>query len=385
MNGTRTADRSAASRRARHLAALLLILAVQFGLFEAGLRLWGHSEAAPAFQGLFEDDLHAGYRLKPHARVRFTTAEFDTDIRINGSGVRDDEEIGPKTHDERRIVLLGDSLVLSVQVPFSQTFGELLERRLNARAATERYRVINAGVQGYGPVEELLFFRSLVPRLQPDLVIHTVFVGNDAEEAVRSAPRLAGDGRAAPRAAVETIATRTRRVVRRSMVLQILRLRVASATERFRGTLSPPEAPLQSYAAAPAPRIVEGLALTRQCVAEVAAAAAAAGARTAIALMPARFQVDDADYGRLREAVAAAGGDLRRDAASERFDQALADLPLPRVDLLPSLRAALPGPDLFFQETVHLTPRGHVVVAEALDRFIMEHRLLTPGLPPPAR
>jgi hypothetical protein len=130
---------------------------------------------------------------------------------------------------------------------------------------------------------------------------------------------------------------------------------------------------------------VEGLALTRQCVAEVAAAAAAAGARTGIALMPARFQVDDADYGRLREAVAAAGGDLRRDAASERFDQALADLPLPRVDLLPSLRAALPGTDLFFQETVHLTPRGHVVVAEALDRFIMEHRLLTPGLPPPAR
>ena len=31
---------------------------------------------------------------------------------------------------------------------------------------------------------------------------------------------------------------------------------------------------------------------------------------------------------------------------------------------------ALPGPDLFFQETVHLTPRGHEVVAAALDRFI---------------
>ena len=31
-------------------------------------------------------------------------------------------------------MLLGDSLVLSVQVPFAQTFGELLERRLNADA-----------------------------------------------------------------------------------------------------------------------------------------------------------------------------------------------------------------------------------------------------------
>jgi hypothetical protein len=65
-----------------------------------------------------------------------------------------------------------------------------------------------------------------------------------------------------------------------------------------------------------------------------------------------------------------------RDGASQRFDAALATLPLPRIDLLTALRAALPGPDLFFQQTVHLTPRGHVVVADALDRFIEEQQLL---------
>ena len=101
-----------------------------------------------------------GYRLKPGARVRFATAEFDTALAVNSSGVRDDDEIGAKTPDERRIVILGDSLVMAVQVPFQQTFGELLERRLNATQSRYRYRVINAGVQGYGPVEELL----LLPR-----------------------------------------------------------------------------------------------------------------------------------------------------------------------------------------------------------------------------
>ena len=169
------------------------------------------------------------------------------------------------------------------------------------------------------------------------------------------------------------------------MVLQLLRLRVMSATGRFRGTLAAPEAPLQSYAAEPDARIAEGLRISAQCIREIAALATAAGARTAIALMPARFQVDDADYGRLRDVVSAAGGNLRRDGATERFDRALADLPLPRVDLLPALRAALPGPDLFFQETVHLTPRGHAVVAETLDRFIDEHHLLTADAPPPPR
>jgi lysophospholipase L1-like esterase len=373
-----------ASHRARHRAAFGLILLAQFGVFEVALRTWGHSEAAPAFQGLFIYP-ETGYRLNPNARVRFTTSEFDTEIRINGSGIRDDDEIGPKAPDERRIVLLGDSLVLSVQVPFSQTFGELLERRLNADPSPYRYRVINAGVQGYGPVEELHFFESMAATLQPDLVIETIFVGNDAEEASRTGSRLKAGGAAPPLGVRDTVATQFRRLVRRSMVLQLLRLRVVSATARFQGLLTAPEPPLQSYAASPAPRIAEGLAITRQCVRDIAAVAASRGASTAIALMPARFQVDDADYGRLKEAVTAAGGELQRDAASERFAAALAELPLPRVDLLPALRRALPGPDLFFQETVHLTPRGHEVVAEALYRFIEEQHLGTPAPARPSR
>ena len=108
----------------------------------------------------------------------------------------------------------------------------------------------------------------------------------------------------------------------------------------------------------------------------MAADAAAAGARTAVVLMPARFQVDDADYGRLREAVAQAGGELVRDAATERFASALDEVPVPRFDALPALRRALPGPDVFFQQTVHLTPRGHEIVAGALERFLRESGLL---------
>lgn len=363
-------------RRARRVGAFLLVLLAQFGIFEAALRTWGSSEAAPAFQGLFTGDEATGYRLKPNARIRFTTSEFDTDIAINSRGVRDDEEIGPKVPGERRIVILGDSLVLSVQVPFKATFGELLERRLNAEQTRYRYRVINAGVQGYGPVEELLFFRNVAKAFEPDLVITTLFVGNDAEEAVSSEPRLATDGRPAPQQLRDTVTTRLRRLVRRSMVLQILRLRVISATERFTQRLAPPEPPLQSYARTPAPRIAHGLDVTRQCVQAINAEAEAAGARTAILLMPARFQLDDADYGRLRDTVAQSGGELVRDAASQRFDAAMATLPIPRLDALPALREALPGPDLFFQNTVHLTPRGHEIVADALERFIHERHLL---------
>jgi hypothetical protein len=359
----------------RHLLIFVVIAAAQFGLFEAGLRTWGSSEAAPSFQGLFEPDPVIGYRLKPHARTHFATSEFSADIATNGAGVRDDEEIGAKLPQERRIVLLGDSLVLSVQVPFHQTFGELLEQRLNSRPSAFRYRVINAGVQGYGPVEEQLFFRAIAGTVQPDLVIPIVFVGNDAEEALSSREKL-DETRATSQIVADSLVTRVRRLVRRSMVLQILRLRLVAATERLSPSLAPPEPPLQSYAAQPAPRIAEGLAVARGSIEDIARTASAAGAVTAVVLMPARFQVDDGDYGRLKEIVAAAGGSLVRDAATARFDQVLSPLGIPRLDLVPALRGALPGPDLFYQETVHLTPRGHAVVAEALDRFIEDHGFL---------
>lgn len=359
-------------------------MGVQFGIFEAALRVWGSSEAAPSFQGLFENDATIGYRLKPNARVRFTTAEFDTTIAINGLGVRDDEEIGPKPPDERRIVLLGDSLVMSVQVPFSETFGELLEDDLNSRSSGPKYRVINAGVQGYGPVEELLFFRSIGRSLEPDLVITAVFVGNDAEEAVSSRRKLEGTARPAAEVLAESFITRLRRLVRRSMVLQILRLRIVSATERF-ATFTPPEPPLQSYARSPAPHIAEGIAVTRRCLQGIADEAAALGAASAVVLMPARFQVDDADYGRLRQAVAQAGGELVRDAATQRFDRALVDVPVPRLDVLSALREALPGPDVFFQQTVHFTPRGHRVIADALASFLDSQGLLDGARPAEAR
>ncbi len=381
-----TVSRPVRPARIRRGAAFLLILAVQFAIFEAALRVWGSSEAAPAFQGLFMQDPDVGFRLRPGARTRYGTVEFETDIAINHAGVRDDEELGPKPPGERRIVILGDSLVLSVQVPFEQTFGERLEMRLNARPGLNRYRVINAGVQGYGPVQELLFFRKLAASLDPDVVLVSVFVGNDAEEAFSSRSLLNRAQQPPVEALRETLMNSIRRTVRRSMVLQVLRLRLTSVTDRFTTAVVPPEPPLQSYAAVPAPRIEEGLAIARECVRGIAAHAATLGARTGVLLMPARFQVDDADYGRLKSGVEQAGGQLLRDAATERFVSVLAGLGLPMIDPLPSLRAAPPGPDLFFQRNVHLTPRGHEVMAGVLDRFLQERGLLAEtGRPPGGR
>jgi hypothetical protein len=74
----------------------------------------------------------------------------------------------------------------------------------------------------------------------------------------------------------------------------------------------------------------------------------------------------------LSETVARAGGELVRDAATARLRDGLAPLELPTLDLLPVL-ARQPGrAGLFFQRNVHLTPRGHDVVAGALLQFLQD-------------
>ena len=349
-----------------------VVLSGEFVALEAFLRWRGGTEASPVFQQIFLPDDRMGYRLRPGAAITFSTREFTTDIAINPQGVRD-EPIGPKAPGERRVVVLGDSIVLAVQVGLEQTFCKVLERRLNARAAPGGgYRVIDAGVQGYGPVEELLFFRHVAAAFEPDLVLVTTFVANDAVEAFDARWRL--EPRRSQTAEARDEAERTlRRILRRSIVLQVVRQRLRQLAERL-GRSPAPERPVATYLERPPEFIPKGLEVSRLVLGRLAQEATARGARTAIVLMPARFQLDPAEFDRLRSVVEPLGGRLRVDGASERFRDALAPLGLPVIDLLPRFRAEARNP--FFDTTVHLTPDGHERVAAVLDAFIAEQGLL---------
>lgn len=363
------------SGRLRRLALIAAVAVVWFVVFEAALRVHGGSEAAPAFQQLFMPDPATGHRLRPGASTRYTTAEFSTTIAINAQGVRDDEPIPPKAPDERRVVVLGDSIVFAVQVAQSQTFCEQLERRLNAHRDGRRYRVINAGVQGYGPAEIVRFFETVAAGFDPDLVLVTTFVANDAVEALDRTWRL-DDTRGVGERARDDAENRLRRVVRRSMVLQIARQRADQVLEQFETRQPAPDRRLLSYATPLRPDIARGFDLARDAMARLATEVSRRGARLALVQVPARFQLDQAEFQRMRAEVGRFGYQLEIDGASERFASAYAPLGLPMVDLLEAFRASRHPSRMFFERTVHLTADGHQVAADALMRFIDRQSLL---------
>jgi lysophospholipase L1-like esterase len=172
------------------------------------------------------------------------------------------------------------------------------------------------------------------------------------------------------------VENRMRRLVRRSMVLQIARLRAGQVLERFKTRQPSPDRRLLSYATPLRPDIARGFDLARDAMARLAVDAVRRGARVALVQVPARFQLDPAEFERMRAEVTRFGFDLRIDGASERFAEVYAALRLPSVDLLEAFRATAQPTRMFFERTVHLTPEGHRVAADALMRFIDEQHLL---------
>jgi lysophospholipase L1-like esterase len=151
-------------------------------------------------------------------------------------------------------------------------------------------------------------------------------------------------------------------------VLQVARVR----WDQLKSRLATPttERPLMPFLADPPQSILDGLHVSRRAYGLIASQAAERGARTAVVLMPGRFQLIERDFEYMAKAVRALGGRLDREAAARRAREALSPLGLPTLDLLPVLDAEQSPETLFFKNNVHLTAHGHEVVADALFEFM---------------
>jgi hypothetical protein len=104
-------------------------------------------------------------------------------VRINSDGHRGPDE--STTTAGPRIVVYGDSFIDARYAPEEATYTTRLERRLEA-ASVPRTSVINAGVAGYGPDQEILRLEDDLLRNRPDLVVVAVFAGNDFGDLLRN-------------------------------------------------------------------------------------------------------------------------------------------------------------------------------------------------------
>jgi len=164
--------------------ALTLLISVCLTLTAAEFVL--RRALGPQFYAIYQLDDRVLYRLIPGVQRVTTLPPINGSLRIhyeiNSLGFRGKElsSLG----ETLRVVVYGDSFI---QGDFSRTEDTFTER-LNAHLANRtgrRVEVVNAGVAGYGPDQELRRMESELPVLKPNLAIVAIYAGNDFGDLVR--------------------------------------------------------------------------------------------------------------------------------------------------------------------------------------------------------
>jgi len=150
----------------------------------------------PQFLPMFQRDDRVLYRLIPGAERVYVLDRANggavVRYRINSQGFRGPELARPG--ESLRVIVYGDSYIQGDFARTEDTFTEQLKGRL-ARSTGKSIEVVNAGVMGYGPDQELRRMEEELPVLKPNLVIVAIFAGNDFYDLLRNKLyQLSSDG-----------------------------------------------------------------------------------------------------------------------------------------------------------------------------------------------
>jgi hypothetical protein len=117
----------------------------------------------------YQYDPELGWSLVPNSATVVSLPRTVT-VKNNSLGLRD---IEPERDAKPTILFLGDSFVWGYNVEDSERFTDLLRSELPG------YRIVNAGVTGYGTDQEYLLMRRIWELVNPDVVVLMFCVEND--------------------------------------------------------------------------------------------------------------------------------------------------------------------------------------------------------------
>jgi lysophospholipase L1-like esterase len=160
-----------------------------------------------------------GWEMVPNS-VHYT---YQHRVAVNSLGLRGPELPPDKAPDERRILVLGDSMVYGQGVADADTVPAQLERALDRPGVT----VVNGGLRAYSTAQELALLKDLDGRIRPDLVFLCWFWNDiDPEPIEQEYGYLVGKGDVpqdtrTPLEGVTLLKWRMRQVVRKSALVML--------------------------------------------------------------------------------------------------------------------------------------------------------------------
>jgi len=129
---------------------------------------------------LFEHNSIYGWDLIPNkSALVVLPREHETTVLINSLGMRDQEYSIIKPEKVKRIIVIGDSFTSGFGVRDNEVFTEVMESSLLSNV-----EVLNFGVNGFGPTQELLMLQQKCFKFDPDVVIMLIYIRNDFDDII---------------------------------------------------------------------------------------------------------------------------------------------------------------------------------------------------------
>ena len=310
---------------------------------------------------LFVPDSDLGWKLKPNTE----DAWFGVMVKINGKGLRGPELDYEKPAEVTRMLYLGDSVPFGYRVKgHDQTFPYRTEAFLED-ALGRQIETINAGVGGYSPWQEYIYFVNEGIKYRPDLVVLS-FVMNDVTEKFKL-KKFGGQHEGVQLG--RTVSSTYDWFVRKSSIAYFARAigaRLRFGRDVQQGAQQQEALDVEALVYhAERPDVQRAWQIVLENLGKIFAYSKSNHLPIILAIFPYRFQL----------------ADIHTLATPQRVvSQYARKHHVPVLDMLPLLydRAQKQGvkPTEYFLDINHLSPIGHQVVAELLADFIRREGLI---------
>jgi lysophospholipase L1-like esterase len=330
--------------------------------------------------------------------------EFYNRIRLNNFGFHGPDYTYEKPANTFRILIVGDSFPQGIQVPLEEGFPALLEQRLNEQVSipsVDQIEIINFAIDSYGTDRELLLYALLGWRFAPDLVLLSVYMGNDVKDNYLPFNEL-NDGMALQQASFSL--SETGALLLHDMpeidagefpdspVWAWLAQQATTSTPRPDWPVPPAPEVLQTDPYRLAYPVDLGVYLppdehwnmawdlTETLILTFADLVESQGVPFGILLIPDRRAVHAEDWSRTQELYPQVQG-ISALGPVQQIKAFLDTTDIPYLDLMPSLRnwvSASPQDRLYYPNDGHFTAIGHHVTAQWLSVWLQDQGWLTP-------
>lgn len=161
---------------------LMFLLAAIAGLSTAELATRILCRQEELIKWIIPDDKYGFVNKKNFdGTYHFLNSDFIMEVKINSLGLRG-EEYDLTRSDIKKVLLLGDSFGFGHGINIEDHFATKLEEMLNQTG--ENFIAINAGVHGWGTLQEVSYAKDHMKLFTPDVVVIT-FCGNDPRDDLR--------------------------------------------------------------------------------------------------------------------------------------------------------------------------------------------------------